>query len=236
MVFHDPEGMERLRKATPARIGTGRAGTRPTTREQLQLRLDHAAAVDSVYGSVSSTLLDELELFAVDSEVTDKELYLKRPDLGRQLPESSIRLLRERCIQAPQVQIAVSDGLSADAIESNLRDIYPALLDSLAVHGLAAGTPFFVRKARVGCMNAIGDILEPEVIVMLIGERPGLITSRSMSAYLGYRPRSGMTDSQRMVLSNIHQGGTPPVEAGAHLGSLIARMLELRMSGVGLEL
>jgi ethanolamine ammonia-lyase small subunit len=236
MKFRDPEGIERLRRATPARIGTGRAGTRPTTREQLLLRQDHAAAVDSVYGSVSSALLDELGLFPVDSGVVDKELYLKRPDLGRVLPESSIQLLLERCIQAPQVQIVVSDGLSADAIDSNLGDIYPALLDSLQVHGLAAGTPFFVRKARVGCMNAIGDVLHPEVIVMLIGERPGLITSHSMSAYLGYKPRSGMTDSQRIVISNIHQGGTPPVEAGAHLGSLIARMLELKMSGVGLQL
>lgn len=236
MVYRDVEGMERLRRTTPARIGAGRAGTRPTTLEQLRLRQDHAAAVDSVYGSVSSVLLDELDLFSVDSGVVDKELYLKRPDLGRQLPESSIELLLERCIHAPQVQIVVSDGLSADAIEHNLRDIYPALLDSLQVHGLTAGTPFFVRKARVGCMNAIGDILEPEVIVMLIGERPGLITSHSLSAYLGYRPRSGMTDSQRMVISNIHQGGTPPVEAGAHLGTLIARMLELKMSGVGLQL
>ncbi|MNN38122.1 Ethanolamine ammonia-lyase light chain [compost metagenome] len=130
----------------------------------------------------------------------------------------------------------VSDGLSANAIETNLRDVYPALLDSLQVEGLAAGTPFFVPNGRVGCMNAIGDILHPEVIVLLIGERPGLITSHSMSAYLCYQPRSGMTDSERMVVSNIHQGGTPPVEAGAHLGSLIARMLEQKISGVGLRL
>ncbi|MNE71007.1 Ethanolamine ammonia-lyase light chain [compost metagenome] len=91
-------------------------------------------------------------------------------------------------------------------------------------------------NGRVGCMNAIGDILQPEVIVLLIGERPGLITSLSMSAYLCYRPGYGMTDSERIVVSNIHQGGTPPVEAGAYLGGLIAKILEQQTSGVGLHL
>lgn len=236
MVNGDAVKIELLKNMTPARIGTGKAGTRPTTAELLKLRCDHAAAVDSVYGEVSQGLLEELELFSVESCALDKELYLRRPDLGRLLPDSCLQMLKQRCIQRPQVQIVVSDGLSANAIESNLRDIYPALLDSLEVNGLSAGTPFFVQNGRVGCMNVIGDILQPEVIVLLIGERPGLITSHSMSAYLCYKPRSGMTDSERIVVSNIHQGGTPPVEAGAYLGGLIAKMLEQQSSGVGLQL
>ncbi|WP_228745248.1 ethanolamine ammonia-lyase subunit EutC [Paenibacillus sp. S150] len=236
MSFQNSDKIEQLKQATPARIGIGRAGTRPTSRELLKLRCDHAAAVDSVYGSVSSGLLAELGLFTVESGAADQELYLKRPDLGRLLPEHSIQLLAERCAPSPQVQIVVSDGLSAGAVEHNLRDIYPALLDSLQVLGLSAGTPFFIRNGRVGIMNAIGDLLRPETVVLLIGERPGLVTSRSLSAYLCYRPRAGMTDSDRMVISNIHQGGTPPVEAGAYIGSLIARMLEQKKSGVGLLL
>lgn len=236
MVYSDVDKVEWLKQTTPARIGTGRAGTRPTTAELLKLRCDHAAAVDSVYGKVSPALLEELGLFSVESGALDKELYLRRPDLGRLLPDGSIQTLKQRCIQQPQVQIVVSDGLSANAIESNLRDIYPALLDSLEVQKLSAGTPFFVLNGRVGCMNAIGDILQPEVIVLLIGERPGLITSHSMSAYLCYRPGYGMTDSERIVVSNIHQGGTPPVEAGAYLGGLIAKILEQQTSGVSLHL
>ncbi|OKP92023.1 ethanolamine ammonia-lyase [Paenibacillus helianthi] len=234
MPFRDEDRMQELKQATPARIGTGRAGTRPTTRELLKLRYDHAAAVDSVYGSVSTDLLAELGLFMVDSGAVDQELYLRRPDLGRLLPDHSIQQLIQRCIPSPQVQLVVSDGLSAGAIEHNAGDLIPALLDSLQVQGLKAGTPFFVRNGRVGIMNTIGDILHPETIVLLIGERPGLITSHSMSAYLCYRPCAGMTDSDRMVISNIHQGGTPPVEAGAHIGSLIARMLKQKKSGVGL--
>lgn len=236
MTLQHTEGLEQLKRSTPARIGTGRAGSRPTTRELLKLRCDHAAAVDTVYGRVSQALLDELGLFSVESGAGDKEIYLRRPDLGRVLPESSIQNIRLQCIHEPEVQVVISDGLSASAIEHNLRDVYPALLDSLQVHGLTCGTPFFVQNGRVGCMNVIGDILQPEVIVLFIGERPGLLTSHSMSAYLCYKPRSGMTDSNRIVVSNIHQGGTPPVEAGAHLGTLIARMLEQKISGVELML
>jgi ethanolamine ammonia-lyase small subunit len=228
------EGLEELIASTPARIGVWRAGTRPMTKTMLQLRRDHAAAVDAVYGEVSEALLQEFDLFSVDTQFENTEIYLKRPDLGRIITDQGVKTIKEKCKPKPQVQIVVSDGLSANAIEANLRDVYPALLDSLRSYGLSWGTPFFVKGGRVACMDHIGEILQPEVMVLLIGERPGLVSANSMSAYMCYRPRKGMVESERTVISNIHKGGTPPIEAGAHIGTILNKMLEQKASGVHL--
>jgi len=225
-----------LLKSTPARIGVGRAGTRPLTSTMLRLRLDHAGAVDAVYGEVPPTLLDEMGFFSVDTEADGKEMYLQRPDRGRTLTAAAKAAIMSNCATNPEVQIVVSDGLSAAAIESNIRDVYPALLDSLRVHGLSWGTTFFVRNGRVACMDPIGDLLRPQALVLLIGERPGLVSAASMSAYMCYRPRLGMLESERNVISNIHAAGTPPLEAGAHIGAVLKSMLEQRTSGTRLAI
>ncbi|WP_066054195.1 ethanolamine ammonia-lyase subunit EutC [Robertmurraya korlensis] len=226
--------LEGLRKFTPARIGVGRTGTRPLTKDFLSFRIDHAAAVDAVYGEVSSELLQEFNLFAVETCYGTKEEYLKRPDKGRVLSVEGEQLISERCVRNPQVQIVISDGLSASAINENLLDVYPALLDSLSLYQIEVGTPFFVKGGRVACMDAIGEILNPEAFILLIGERPGLVCAHSLSAYMCYRPRKGMKESERMVISNIHRRGTPPIEAAAHIGTLVNKMLEQKASGVSL--
>jgi len=228
--------LQEMKLVTPARIGVSRTGTRPLTKTMLELRLDHAMAVDSVYGEVSAATLAEMGFFSVDTCFGNKEWYLKRPDLGRRLNPEGARLVLERCRREPQVQIVVSDGLSADSIEANIRDVYPALLGSLRLQGFEWGTTFFVRGGRVGCMDHIGDILKPECLILLIGERPGLVTAESMSAYMCYRPRRGRTDSDRLVISNIHRGGTSPMEAGAHIGTVVKTMLERKASGVVLNM
>ncbi|MDB4868151.1 MAG: ethanolamine ammonia-lyase subunit EutC [Cohnella sp.] len=230
------EGLDELIASTPARIGVWRAGTRPLTREMLKFRCDHAAAVDSVYGTVSQSLLDEFGLFTVDTYFENTDNYLKRPDRGRIVTEEGVERIRKNCQMKPQVQVLVSDGLSANAIDGNLRDVYPSLLDSLKAYGLKVGTPFFVRGGRVAVMDHIGDILQPEVLVLLIGERPGLVSSKSMSAYMCYRPRKGTVESDRTVISNIHPLGTPPLEAGAHIGTVLKTMLEQKTSGVHLDI
>lgn len=230
------EGVNELIAATPARIGVWRAGTRPLTREMLKFRCDHAAAVDSIYGQVSPAILEQYGLFTVETRYENTENYLKRPDMGRIVTDEGVEKIRSACRMNAQVQIVVSDGLSASAVDANLRDVYPALLDSLKAYELSAGTPFFVRGGRVAVMDHIGDILQPEVFVLLIGERPGLVSSKSMSAYMCYRPRKGTVESDRTVISNIHQGGTPPLEAGAHIGTVVKKMLEQRTSGVNLDL
>lgn len=228
------QAIDRLKEYTPARIGVGRTGTRPLTKDFLSFRIDHAAAVDSVYGEVSPELLKSLQLFSVDTCFETKERYLTRPDQGRILSEEGRRILVGRCIKQPQVQVVISDGLSANAIEENMIDVYPALMDSLEAHGLTAGTPFFVKGGRVGCMDAIGELLQPDVFVLLIGERPGLVCAHSLSAYMCYRPRAGTKESDRMVISNIHRRGTPPIEAAAHIGTVLGKMIEQKTSGVGL--
>ncbi|WP_312109274.1 ethanolamine ammonia-lyase subunit EutC [Brevibacillus reuszeri] len=230
------EGLNELLDSTPARIGVWRTGVRPLTKTMLQLRRDHAAAVDAVYGEVSQSLLDEFSMFTVETQYDNTENYLKRPDMGRILNEEGVRLLQERCQKKPQVQIVVSDGLSASAVDANLRDVLPSLIDSLKSYGLTCGTPFFVKGGRVASMDHIGELLQPEVLVLLIGERPGLVTAHSMSAYMCYRPRKGMVESERTVISNIHRQGTSPIEAGAHIGTILSKMLEQKASGVKLVL
>ena len=226
--------LEELRKKTPARIAVGRAGPRPRTNTWLTFRFDHAAAVDAVYGEVSQSLLKRLGLFSVTTLVKDKEEYIRRPDLGRRLSKEAKHIILEKCEKSPVVQIVISNGLSADAIEANIEDTYLSLKQSLKQLNIQTGTTFYVDKGRVALMDDIGDLLMPEVVIMLIGERPGLISAESMSAYLCYKPRKGTVEADRMVVSNIHKGGIPPVEAGAYLGTVIQKVLKYQASGVAL--
>lgn len=225
--------LEFLRK-TPARIGVGRSGLRPKTNTLLKFRFDHAAAVDAVYGDVDEELLNHLELFKVKTKVTDKDIYIRRPDYGRRLSDEAKKIIREKCEKEPTVQIIVSDGLSSKAIDENLEDVYLSLQQSLKSLGIDVGTPFFIEKGRVAAMDEVGDLLKPKVIVYLIGERPGLVSAESLSAYLCYEPKIGTIEAERMVVSNIHRGGIPPVEAGAYLGTVILKILKYEASGVAL--
>jgi ethanolamine ammonia-lyase small subunit len=230
----NPEALQEWVTKTPARVGIGRAGLRPKTETLLRFRLDHGAAVDAVYGSVPTELLESLDLFSVRTMVDHKEEYIRRPDLGRRLSEEAKVKIRERCQFQPQVQIVASDGLSSQAIEKNLEDAYLSFLQSLNNLGIDYGTPFYIEKGRVASMDEVGEILQPEVVVLFIGERPGLISAESLSAYLCYKPRKGTIEADRMVISNIHSGGIPPVEAGAYLGSVVQKILKFQASGVSL--
>jgi ethanolamine ammonia-lyase small subunit len=228
------EELDELISQTPARIGVGRAGLRPKTHTWLKFRYDHAAAVDAVYGDVNPDLLDRLALFKVNTKVVDKEVYVRRPDFGRKLSDEAKQLITQKCKKAPTVQIIVSDGLSSKAVEENLEDVYLSLNQSLQSLGLDSGTPFFIEKGRVAVMDDVGELLKPKVIVYLIGERPGLVSAESLSAYLCYEPRLGTIEADRMVISNIHKGGIPPVEAGAYIGTVIQKILKYQASGVSL--
>ncbi|MFP7732320.1 ethanolamine ammonia-lyase subunit EutC [Priestia aryabhattai] len=228
------EELDTLIQKTPARIGIGRAGLRPRTETWLKFRYDHAAAVDAVYGNVNDDLLKRLNLFKVNTQVTDKEVYIRRPDYGRKLSDEAKKCIQEKCTKSPTVQIIVSDGLSSKAIEENVEDVYLSLQQSLKSADLDVGVPFYIEKGRVAVMDDIGELLMPKVVVLLIGERPGLISAESLSAYLCYEPRKGMIEAERMVVSNIHKGGIPPVEAGAYLGTLVQKILKYEASGVSL--
>ncbi|MDQ1002725.1 ethanolamine ammonia-lyase small subunit [Neobacillus niacini] len=230
----NPEELQELIAKTPSRIGVGRAGLRPKTDTWLKFRFDHAAAVDAVYGDVKEELLNRLGLFKVSTRVSDKEVYIRRPDYGRKLADETKQLISEKCRKEPTVQIIISDGLSSSAIEENVEDVYLSLQQSLQSLGLDVGTPFYIEKGRVAVMDDVGELLQPKVVVLLIGERPGLVSAESLSAYLCYMPRRGTIEADRMVISNIHKGGIPPVEAGAYIGTVIQKILKYEASGVSL--
>ncbi|MCL2669784.1 MAG: ethanolamine ammonia-lyase subunit EutC [Syntrophaceae bacterium] len=228
------EAIMNLKKATPARIGVWRAGPRYLTVTSLRFLADHAAAQDAVFNEVPESFVKGLNLFEVKTQCRDKDEYLTRPDLGRKLRDEAVAILKEKCVQSPQAQIIIADGLSSTACVANCKDLMPVLVNGLKSKGFKVGTPFFVRYGRVGVMDHIAEVLRAEAVVILIGERPGLITAESMSAYMAYKPTRGMSEAGRSVLSNIHKDGTPIVEAGAYVVDLIKFMLEKKASGTAL--
>jgi ethanolamine ammonia-lyase small subunit len=237
-LVENPENGDKYRKMkerTPARLGSGRAGARYKTLTMLRFRADHAAAQDAVFSQVSEDFAAKNGMEEVQTRCQSKDEYLTRPDRGRTFDEENQRKIRSAIPGTPRVQIVVGDGLSSAAITANAMDCLAAIRDGLKIRGIDAGTPIFVRYCRVGAGDAIGDVTGCELVCMLVGERPGLVTDKSMSAYITYQPRTGVSESSRTVVSNIHAQGTPAVEAGAHIAGLIETILKKKVSGVGLH-
>ncbi|MGA4668801.1 ethanolamine ammonia-lyase subunit EutC [Propionibacteriaceae bacterium Y1923] len=232
----DPDGLRNLAATTSARLGVGRAGARPLTQSLLLFQADHGVTQDAIHGVVDEQVKAPLNLFSVTSQVKDREEYLLRPDLGRKLSEEAKQTIAERCTKNPDVQICVGDGLSAAAIDSNLNDIYPVLEQGLTAAGLSIGTPFFIQNARVGIMNDVNTIVGAKVLLLLIGERPGLGIADAMSVYMGYDPQPGKSDADRDLICMITtNGGTNPLEAGAYVVEVVKRMMQHGASGVKLR-
>ena len=238
-LVEDPADGERYRKLklrTPARLGMGKAGPRYKTLSMLRFRADHAAAQDAVFSQVPENYAAEHGMTALQTRCRSKDEYLTRPDLGRCFDEENQRKLKAAVPGKPRVQIVVGDGLSSAAILANAADCMAAIRDGLKVRGIDTGEAVFVRYCRVGAGDAVGDVTGCELVCVLVGERPGLVTDKSMSAYLTYGPHTGVSESSRTVVSNIHAQGTPAVEAGAHIAELIEKILRKKVSGVGLHL
>ena len=232
----DPEKYRQLKEKTPARLGSGKAGPRYKTVSMLRFRADHAAAQDAVFSLLPESFGEENGLISLQTRCRDKEEYLTRPDLGRCFDEENQKKLKNAIPSAPKVQIVIGDGLSSAAILANAMDCKAAIEDGLKLKGIPVGPGVFVRYCRVGAGDAVGDVLNCEVVCVLVGERPGLVTDKSMSAYITYRPHTGVSESSRTVVSNIHAQGTPAVEAGAFVAELIGKILERKVSGVELQL
>ena len=232
----DGEKYKKMKKKTPARLGSGRAGARYKTLTMLRFRADHAAAQDAVFSQVSEDFAQKNGLVAVQTRCADKDEYLTRPDKGRSFDEENAKIIKNAISGTPKVQIVVGDGLSSAACQANAMDCLAAIKDGLKARGIELGKSLFVRYCRVGAGDAVGDITGCELVCMLVGERPGLVTDKSMSAYITYKPRTGVAEAARTVVSNIHAQGTPAVEAGAHIAELIDMILKKKVSGVGLYL
>ena len=232
---HNLEALKVMRKTSPARILMGRCGARQRTPSLLHFLADHAAAVDAVFLDVSDQCVEANGLFRVKTVVSSKDEYLMKPELGKKLDPETKKAIAEKCEKGVQVQIIVVDGLSSTSIEANLSDVLPSLVQGLKTEGIRVGTPFFIQYGRVGVMDEVAPLVDCDVIVEFIGERPGLITAESMSAYMAYRPNADTVEADRTVISNIHRGGMPPAEAGAHLATVVKQILTHKKAGVALS-
>jgi ethanolamine ammonia-lyase small subunit len=234
-----PDPVEPALARTPARVLVGRAGPAYRTETWLRLRADHAAARDAVGAEVDlvrdfgAERVARHGLFEVRTRAGSKAEHLRRPDLGRRLAPAACAAVRAACPAGADLQVVVGDGLSAPAVAAQA----PALLDGLGAaarsRGWTFGRPFLVRYCRVGAMNDVGDVLGPVVLVLLVGERPGLATAESLSAYLAFRPRAGHSDADRNLVSNVHARGVGPDEAVLRVIALADRFRAVGRSGVG---
>ena len=236
-----PTILEHVRARTPARILTGRAGAAYRTTTYLELRRDHAAARDAVCaeldleGDLGAAFVAEWGLFEVATMARTKAEFLLRPELGRALDPTARAAMAGRCPVGADLQVAIADGLSAAAVRAQVPALLPLLGAEAGRRGWRLGQPFVIRHGRVGVLNEIGEVLDPVVAVLLIGERPGLATAESLSAYLAYRPRPGHDDSRRNLISNIHARGIPPEQAADRIARLAEQMIRMAASGVGVK-
>lgn len=225
---------ERLRAYTTARVAMGRVGSAVLTRDMLDFQLAHARARDAVHNGLPEgafgVALHGQPVVEVRSQAPDRATYLMRPDLGRRLnPEDLPRLARERA----QLAIVIADGLSATAVLAHAADLAGAVI---ARAGRWRVGPLVVaRQARVALGDDIGEALGADLVVVLIGERPGLSAADSLSAYLTWKPVRGRMDSERNCISNIRPPEGWSIEAAAdEIMRIAATARLLEKTGVGL--
>jgi len=229
-----PDVWARLRQATDARIGLGRSGHGLPTGAMLALQHAHALARDAVHTPLSvetvTAALAGLDTIPVDSLAGERRTYLTRPDLGRRLAAES----RERLHPGDwDLAIVLADGLSPGAVAERGPAVARALLARLP--GWRAAPIVVARQARVALGDEIGEQLGARMVVVLIGERPGLSAADSLGAYITWRPAVGRLDSERNCVSNIRPGGLPVDEAAARIAWLLTAAQGLQLTGVGLK-
>ncbi len=235
-----PEIVREIRARTPARLLVGRAGAAYRTNTQLDLREAHAAARDAVRAELDlpafgADFVERWGLFEVHTSASTKNDYLLRPDLGRRFDDASRAEIQKRCPSDGDLQIVVGDGLSVPAVAAQVPPLLPLLCDGATARGWKLGHLFVIHHCRVGILNEIGELLNSRVAVLLIGERPGLATAESLSAYMAYRPRAGHSDANRNLISNIHARGLSPKDAAARILNLAAQMMKSNSSGYTLR-
>ena len=236
-----PEIVRKIRARTPARVLAGRVGAAYRTATQLDLREAHAAARDAVRSELDlekqfgADFIRQWGLFEVSTEANSKDEYLLQPNLGRTFPEASRSELLKRCPPQNNLQIAIGDGLSVTAVFTQVPTLLPALWNGAKARGWTLGQVFVIRHCRVGILNQIGELLLPTVAVLLIGERPGLATAESLSAYMAYRPQRVHTDADRNLISNIHARGVSPADAAVRILDLASQMMKAQFSGTQLR-
>lgn len=237
-----PEIVRKVRTRTPARLLVGRAGAGYRTSTQMELREAFAAAKDAVEAEMNleqilgPSLIERWSLFGVRSKAASKEEYLLRPDLGRRFDDDSRAKIVSRCGRGCDFQIAIGDGLSVSAVAAQVPALLPLLFEGAGARDWKVGEAFVVEYCRVGILNEIGELLAPRVAVLLIGERPGLSTAESLSAYMAFQPRSSHTDADRNLVSNIHARGLSVREGALRILGSADQMIKTRTSGYSLKM
>lgn len=232
--------ISRLQRFTSARVVLGRVGDSLPTREHLRFQLDHARARDAVYSVLETARLrSELKahgfpVVAVRSAAADRRTYLQRPDLGRQLDEDSQERLATMA-GGYDALFVVADGLSASAVNRNALPLIVRSAAYLAESRLRLGPVIVAEQGRVALGDPCAQLLGADLVIVLIGERPGLSSPESMGVYLTWRPHPGTTDADRNCISNVRAGGLRCEEASARLLYLVAEARRRRLSGVALK-
>jgi len=232
--------LARLRQFTPARIALGRAGTGVPTPACLQFMLDHAKARDAVHRALDLAQLDEAvaarswRVAHVRSAAQNRAEYLRRPDLGRRLANAD-RPTLEALANGPDVALVAADGLSATAIMVNLQPLLDHLMPALLATQLGVGPIVLVEQGRVAIGDEIGEILGAKLVLMLVGERPGLSAADSLSCYITWNPRVGTMDSARHCVSNIRCAGLPVAAAAELIVRLVSNAFFYRATGIRLN-
>ena len=229
-----------LRRFTPARIALGRAGPGQPTEVNLRFAFDHARARDAVHAAADFVSIEQAwrakgwEVARLDSAAPDRTTYLRRPDLGRRLsPESRARLAERN--DSCDVAIVAADGLSALAVENGFAPLLDHLLPRLQGRRLVIGPLVLVEQGRVAVGDEIGELLRAKLVVVLIGERPGLSAADSLGAYITWAPRIGAMDSQRNCISNIRPGGLSFEDGAAQIVDIVRLAFAQEMTGVRLN-
>jgi ethanolamine ammonia-lyase small subunit len=230
-----------LRELTPARVGLGRAGASMPTKALLEFTLDHARARDAVHAVFDAAAIISglgglgLRPVQVSSQARDRKEYLRRPDLGRMLDPPSKHLLANRDGGPCQLAVVVGDGLSPSAVNAHAVELVRSLVPRLAADGIEIDRAVVASGVRVALGDEIGAIVGARMVVMLIGERPGLSAPDSLGAYLTFAPKPGLTDAERNCVSNIHGSGLGYDEAAVRIAWLIREGLARRITGVALK-
>ncbi len=231
-----------MRRATPARLGVGHAGPRYTTAAMLEFRADHARAVDAVTTEVPRDWPKRHGLIELVSEASSRDEYLRFPERGRRLRKDEVARLKQ-LVSKPKksegrgaratVLLFVGDGLSSAAVTAHAPALIRAL-EKLLAKQLRLLPTVFIRNARVRIEDHLGEILKPDVVCMIVGERPGLATAESLSAYVIYRPTLNSIEPDRTVISNIHPGGIQIRDGAKLIADLIGEVLAAKASGAEL--
>ena len=218
-----------LRQLTPARVAIGRAGHSLPTSELLNFQFAHARARDAVWTPLDPTCLANFNPLHLQSQAPDRATYLRRPDLGRCLAQADRTLLQPGPYDAA---IVVADGLSAQAIHHHARSFLEALCAELKDWRLAPLT--LVQQGRVAIADEIGQLVNAQLALILIGERPGLGSPDSLGAYLTWNPKVGRTDAERLCVSNIRTEGLAPALAAARVATMMREARAHQVTGVAL--